>query len=219
MLTHKAVWHGIDMLAAKNQLSASGLAKRAGLDPTTFNKSKRTTKQGKARWPSTESLSKILEATQTSMADFVGLLDTGVGGTGGGAPARRVRCVRLSQAERGDDPFDAAGFPRAGGPSWEDIELPAFAEGGLYAIEIDRDVAPPVLRSGDVIVVSPESSVRRHDRVVARLKSGDIEFGVFLRRTAQRLSLGSFTGVGEDRALAVAEVAWQARIICLCANQ
>jgi phage repressor protein C with HTH and peptisase S24 domain len=216
MLTHKAVWHGIDMLAAKNQLSASGLAKRAGLDPTTFNKSKRTTKQGKARWPSTESLSKILDATQTSMADFVGLIDSGTG-PAGGAPARRVRCVRLSQAER-DDHFDASGFPRAGG-SWEDIELPAFAEGGLYAIEIDRDVAPPVLRSGDVIVVSPESSVRRHDRVVARLKGGDIEFGVFLRRTAQRLSLGSFTGVGEDKALPVGEVAWQARIICLCANQ
>ena len=219
MLTHKAVWHGIDMLAAKNQLSASGLAKRAGLDPTTFNKSKRTTKQGKARWPSTESLSKILDATQTSMADFVGLIDSGAGVVGG-APARRVRCVRLSQAERGgDDPFDASGFPQAGGTSWEDIELPAFAEGGLYAIEIDRDVAPPVLRSGDVIVVSPESSVRRHDRVVARLKGGDIEFGVFLRRTAQRLSLGSFTGVGEDKALPVGEVAWQARIICLCANQ
>ena len=71
MLTHKAIWRGIDLLAAKNRLSASGLAKRAGLDPTTFNKSKRTTKQGKPRWPSTESLSKILDATRTTMGEFV----------------------------------------------------------------------------------------------------------------------------------------------------
>lgn len=215
MLTHNAIWRGIDMLAAKNSLSASGLAKRAGLDPTTFNKSKRTTKQGKPRWPSTESLSKILDATQTSMPDFVTLL--GDGGGDGRAAGRRVRCVRLSQAERGEEAFDASGFPKAAGP-WEDIELPAFGEGGLYAIEIDRDVAAPVLRSGDVVVVSPESSVRRHDRVVAKLKGGEIEFGVFLRRTAQRLSLGSFTGGGEDKALSVADLAWQARIVCLCPN-
>ena len=75
MLTHQAIWRGIDMLAERNRLSASGLAKRAGLDPTTFNKSKRTTKQGKPRWPSTESLSKVLEATSTTMTDFVGMLE------------------------------------------------------------------------------------------------------------------------------------------------
>ena len=91
MLTHKAIWRGIDMLAAKNQLSASGLAKRAGLDPTTFNKSKRTTKQGKPRWPSTESLSKILDATQTTMGEFVALLDDGAAANGEVlGPARRV---------------------------------------------------------------------------------------------------------------------------------
>ncbi len=93
MLTHKAMGRGIDLLAAKNQLSASGLAKRAGLDPTTFNKSKRTTKQGKPRWPSTESLSKILDATQTTMGEFVALLDEGGAGNGEGM-GRRVRCVR-----------------------------------------------------------------------------------------------------------------------------
>ena len=214
MLTHKAIWRGIDMLAAKNHLSASGLAKRAGLDPTTFNKSKRTTKQGKPRWPSTESLSKILDATQASMAEFVSLLEEG---GGDGTPGRRVRCVRLSQAEK-DDAFDASGFPQ-GGNAWEDIELPSFAEGGLYAIELDRDVAAPVLRSGDVVVVSPESAVRRNDRVVVKLRSGEVEFGVFLRKTAQRLSVGGLADGSEDRALPIADVAWQARIICVCTQQ
>ncbi len=216
MLTHKAIWRGIDLLAAKNQLSASGLAKRAGLDPTTFNKSKRTTKQGKPRWPSTESLSKILDATQTTMGEFVALLDEGGAGSGEGM-GRRVRCVRLSHAER-EDAFDAAGFVRASG-AWEDIELPTFSDSALYAIEIDRDVAPPILRAGDVVVVSPESSVRRHDKIVVKLRNGEIDFGIFLRRTAQRLSLGTFNSSGEDRAIPIADVAWQARIICLCAQQ
>lgn len=216
MLTHKAIWRGIDMLAAKNQLSASGLAKRAGLDPTTFNKSKRTTKQGKPRWPSTESLSKILDATQTNMGDFVGLLEDGAAGEGG-APTRRVRSVRLSLAEK-EEAFDASGFPQQGA-AWEDVELPTFGESGVYAVELDRDVFAPVLRSGDVVVVSPESSVRRHDRVIVRLRSGEVEFGIFLRRTSQRLSLGSFTGSSEDRAIPIADVAWLARIICFCSQQ
>ena len=49
------------------QPSASGLAKRAGLDPTSFNKSKRVTGEGRPRWPSTESLAKVLEATGASL--------------------------------------------------------------------------------------------------------------------------------------------------------
>ena len=167
MLTHKAIWRGIDLLAERNRLSASGLAKRAGLDPTTFNKSKRTTKQGKSRWPSTESVSKILEATSTSMADFVGLIDEG--GDGPAPPVRRVRCLSLSQMER-EQAFDPAGFPQAG--PWEDIEFPAIGDDSAYAVELDRDVIPPVLRAGDMLIVSPRSSVRRHDRVVVRHKTG-----------------------------------------------
>ncbi len=55
-LTHTRVWNAIDALARRYGLSASGLAKRAGLDPTSFNKSKRATGEGRPRRPSTESL-------------------------------------------------------------------------------------------------------------------------------------------------------------------
>ena len=61
-LTHKQIWDGIDGLATRHSLSPSGLAKLAGLDPTTFNKSKRAD-AGKLRWPSTESIAKVLHAT------------------------------------------------------------------------------------------------------------------------------------------------------------
>ena len=67
ILTHEQVWTALDRLAARAGLSASGLAKRAGLDPTTFNKSKRITSDGRARWPSTESLSKSLAAAGTGI--------------------------------------------------------------------------------------------------------------------------------------------------------
>lgn len=74
MLTHAQIWKAVDALAERHGLSASGLAKLAGLDPTSFNKSKRGSESGKLRWPSTESISKILAATGTSLADFVALI-------------------------------------------------------------------------------------------------------------------------------------------------
>lgn len=71
-LTYEVIWLAIDGLAARNNLTPSGLAKKAGLDPTTFNKSKRVNPSGVVRWPSTESIVKILQATDTSVFDFFG---------------------------------------------------------------------------------------------------------------------------------------------------
>ncbi len=67
MLTHGQVWAALDRLAERAGLSPSGLARRAGLDPTTFNKSKRVTSDGRERWPSTESLAKALAASGSSI--------------------------------------------------------------------------------------------------------------------------------------------------------
>src|SRR5215475_10443657 len=82
MLQHADVWRGIDRLAAKHGLSASGLARRAGLDPTAFNPSKRITREGRPRWPSTESVAKILTVTGESFSSFVQL--TGATGSAAG---------------------------------------------------------------------------------------------------------------------------------------
>ncbi len=79
MLTHAQIWSAIDRLAERAGLSASGLARRAGLDPTTFNKSKRMTAEGRARWPSTESIAKALAATGTPVDMFVALLSANDG--------------------------------------------------------------------------------------------------------------------------------------------
>lgn len=74
MFTHGDIWRAIDLLADKAGYSASGLAKKAGLDPTTFNRSKRTNQEGKPRWPSTESIAKILGVTGTTMSEFLALM-------------------------------------------------------------------------------------------------------------------------------------------------
>jgi phage repressor protein C with HTH and peptisase S24 domain len=74
LLTHGQIWTALDRLAERAGLSASGLAKKSGLDPTTFNKSKRITPDGRERWPSTESIAKALEATNRSIDSFVQLI-------------------------------------------------------------------------------------------------------------------------------------------------
>ncbi|HAI29308.1 MAG TPA: DNA-binding protein, partial [Thalassospira sp.] len=60
MIRHQQIWAALDQIAEDHGLTPSGLARLAQLDPTTFNRSKRTTAQGKPRWPSTESISKVL---------------------------------------------------------------------------------------------------------------------------------------------------------------
>lgn len=74
MLTHGQVWRAIDQLAEQHGLSTSGLARRSGLDPTTFNRSKRITTDGRLRWPSTESIAKALSATGTSAELFFAMM-------------------------------------------------------------------------------------------------------------------------------------------------
>ena len=69
-MNHEQIWHAIDMFAKEHNMSCSGLAKCSGLDPTTFNKSKRFSKYEQPRWPSTNSIAKIISATNSTPQDF-----------------------------------------------------------------------------------------------------------------------------------------------------
>src|SRR5260370_743678 len=96
MLTHGQIWTALDRLAERAGLSPSGLAKRSGLDPTTFNKSKRITADGHERWPSTESVAKALAATSSSIDTFVQL----IGDTARTAKTLELQSLNPNQADR-----------------------------------------------------------------------------------------------------------------------
>ena len=204
MLTHDQIWTALDRLPERAGLSPSGLAKRAGLDPTTFNKSKRITADGRERWPSTESVSKALAATNSSIDTFVQLI---------GDSARTVQSVPLlgfAQAGAGGY-FDDGGFPA--GKGWDEVGLPAVNDEHAYALEISGDSMKPAYRDGDVIVVSPGTPIRRGDRVVVKTTGGEVMVKELKRRTAKTLELQSLNPNHVDRALAAGDVEWIARIV------
>ena len=205
-LSHGRIWSAIDGLAARYGMSPSGLAKRGGLDATTFNRSKRQTGDGRLRWPSTESIAKVLDATGASVAEFLGLTETSEGITPATLPL-----IGLAQLNGASDLFDRAGFPSGAG--WDETAFPNVSDERVYAIEISGDALRPTYRDGDVIVVSPTAPIRRGDRVVVRTKSGEALVKELMRRTARTVDLRSLGGEGSERSLTAESLAWIARII------
>ncbi|MBE7217039.1 MAG: helix-turn-helix transcriptional regulator [Caulobacteraceae bacterium] len=205
MLTHAQIWSGIDALAARFDMSASALARLAGLDATSFNRSKRVSGETppRPRWPTTESLAKVLAATGVDLADFAALAS-------GEAPRRRgVPLIGFAQA--GDHGFfDDAGFPV--GEGWDVVEAPDGAE-GAYALTIAGDSMAPVYREGDRIVVRPAAEPRRGDRVVVKTTGGEVMAKEVARVTADRLELRSLNPAYPGRMLRRSEIAWVARIV------
>ncbi len=209
MLSHRAIWDGIDALARRQGLSVSALAKIAGLDPTAFNISKRVSKDGRERWPSTESLSKILEATGESFESFWAGGTFLVSNTGNASRAS-VPLLGLAQAGSGGF-FDSAGFPA--GQGWDEIALPTPGESGIYALEVTGDSMEPLYREGDRIVVSPTEQVRRGDRVVVKTRDGEVMAKILARQTGKQIELHSLNPAYEPRIVVLADVEWIARII------
>lgn len=205
-LSHPRLWAALDELARLNGLSVSGMAKAAGLDPTSFNKSKRVTAEGRPRWPSTESLARVLNATGTSLDEFVVLVD----GRAAVARPRPVPLIGLAQAGNGGY-FDDAGFPVGGG--WDEVTLPDVRDENAYALEVSGDSMSPVYRDGDVIVVSPAASIRKGDRVVVKTMDGEVLAKVLARRSDKRVELMSLNPAFETRVLKPEDILWMARII------
>ncbi|MDH3662271.1 MAG: helix-turn-helix transcriptional regulator [Alphaproteobacteria bacterium] len=209
MFTHPQVWAGIDKLAKEKGWSASRLAREAGLDPTTFNRSKRHTNQAKPRWPSTESLAKILDATSTSLETFVALMFD-ESPTDRSLPSERLRSVGFFDAGQAGL-FDESGFPI--GEAWDEIDFPGISDKHAFSLEVQGDKMLPVYRDGDLLVISPSASIRRHDQVILKAGAGELLAGSLSRRTAQRLELESFAEGSEKLTFALKDVIWLSRII------
>lgn len=203
MLRHEEIWAAIDALAARNGLSVSGLAKKAGLDPTTFNRSKRLTPEGRQRWPSTESVAKILVATNETLDNFVSLISTQ---TAAGTP--RLPLITSSAASRSDS-FTDAGVPA--GSAWQETALQGLSGEKCFALEIESAALTPLYREGTLVIAMPGDKARRGDRVIVRLRGGRLMIGEVRRETTGTLDLAR-TGEGDEVSVARAEILSIARI-------
>lgn len=210
MLSHRDIWDAIDAIAERHGLSVSGLARLAGLDATAFNKSKRVSKDGRERWPSTESVAKILEATNETFDAFLAGGGAYVQTASQSAPRAYVPLLGLGQAGSGGF-FDPAGFPQ--GQGWDEVAFPSSPEDGSYALEVSGDSMLPVYRDGDVIVVSPTAQMRRGDRVVVRTRDGEVLVKVLHRQTPKLVELHSLNPAHPPRVLQVQDIEGMGRII------
>ena len=205
MLRHSEIWRALDRLAAKHGLSASGLARRAGLDPTAFNKSKRKSPTGKPRWPSTESVSKCLTATGESLSGFLAL----VGERGGVSVARPLPLTQYTKAA-GRGLFDDSGHPV--GKGWDEIDPPGVGDPNAFALKIGGNSLAPAYRAGDIVIVSPDADLHRGDRVIVKTRSGDLMAKELVRQSGQKIELKTIGGAG-SRSLPKGDVAWVARVL------
>jgi phage repressor protein C with HTH and peptisase S24 domain len=207
MFTHKQVWAAIDTIAERYGFSASGLAKKAGLDPTSFNPSKRNGPDGRPRWPTMESINRVLTASGAPVDEFMDLLSNRKG-----QPPRMKQIPMLGFAKAGKGGFfDDSGFPCGNG--WEEIDVPGVTDTTAYGLEITGDSMAPVYREGDIIIVSPSATIRKGDRVVVKTSDGQVMAKIMQRQTARSLELASFNPAHDTKTLDMKDVDWMARII------
>ena len=209
-MKHEDIWRALDTLAAEHGMSASGLARRSGLDPTTFNPSKRRMPDGRARWPSTESLAKVLNATGASLEAFSHLVTGARVLATAKSNTTRIPLIGMAQAG-GEGFFDDGGYPVGGG--WDEVSISELGDPHAYALEISGNSMEPVFRDGDMVVVSPSAPIRRGDRVVVRTARGEAMAKQLLRRSARRIELQSLNPEHPDYNFSLSEVAWMHRIV------
>ena len=205
-LSHHKLWKAIDNLARREGLSASGLAIRAGLDATAFNPSKRLGpgQPPRPRWPSTESLTRVLRATQTSLGEFAAL-------AGDAADSHQtVPIIGMAQAGTAGH-FDEAGLPV--GEAWEAVDLLQSRQ-SLFGLRISGDSMTPLYREGDCVIVDRDAvDVRKGDRVVVRTRQGETVAKEVTGLTAQTVTLASINPAYEPRTLLRRDIAWMSRIL------
>lgn len=183
MLTHSQIWTAIDTLAQRHGLTPSALAKRAGLDATTFNRSKRQGADGHPRWPSTESIAKILAATGVGVDEFLAIITSEPGPSH--LPFQFADHLTA-------DAFDDEGRPQGAG--WDRIEPLQGLRGDAFAIGLACDRFAPAYKQGDMIIASPSAPRRRGDRVLLLAMDGSLMIGELGLETAMQLRLRGLSG-------------------------
>ena len=203
IMQHGDIWRGVDRLAHKHGMSPSRLAKLAGLDATAFNKSKRVSKTGRLRWPSTESLARALAAVDEEFSDIARLVDE--------RNEKLVAKFQLSQASIAGQ-FDSAGRPTGSG--WKSVEIvyPDMAADTFVLVVLDDHMAP-VYQTGDRLIVSPTARIRPLDRVIAMHENGNARIYEIGQLSATTVTLTTLYPTRANQAFAKTDLAWIARIL------
>ncbi len=192
-LSYFEIWRGIDRLAQNKGLSPSGLAIKAGLDPTSFNKSKRIGPDGKRRWLSMESLNKVLSATHTSFLEFISLC---------GQEALSSQSLPLIVTKDLLTYTDEKGY-FIPSDNIDTFDIPMALPNDCYAVELSQGIYN--YQPGDILIVNPQTEIRRGDRII--IKHGDtISIDKFIRQTKNTLET-------ENENIDIDTVDWMTRII------
>lgn len=194
---HARVWATIDAIAARHGLTPSALARRAGLDSTTFNKSKRRTSDGRLRWPSTPSILKVLDAIGGSFGFYLGEI--------------RPETARPKMLVPHHDGFAEDGL--AGMLPPPAAFLSDTARAPLYAIAVETDALRPFYRQGDTLIVAPQLSPCHGDRVLVLTADGTLAAYAFIRRDAETAEVEPIGEDGPRHTIDMREVIWMARIV------
>lgn len=209
-LTHEWIWRAIDQLATRKGVTPSALARLASLDPTAFNKSKRFTSDGRPRWPSTESISKVLAATETSLDDFV-----------------ELATVRDIEQPRQEPVLSIAGVPVVGeireaavmGIFSPDMSAsrtaPALDKSPAepFALAVADESLEPAYSRGNVLFLSPREPSRTGDRVVVKVEGQQPIPSVLVASSPIRIDLAPFQRENRVLRLDRTTVEWIARIM------
>jgi phage repressor protein C with HTH and peptisase S24 domain len=211
-LTHGWIWNAIDTLAARHGLTPSGLARSAGLDPTTFNRSKRLTSEGRPRWPSTESIAKVLEVTGTTLDAFATLqFETPLEISYENVERGEIAGIKIVAEVRG-----------AVVPDWNPTPARALLASGdamvapmqrRFAIVVGDSSLEPVYSPGNILIVSEAAAPRVGDRVLVKMLDMPVVPRILLATSAADVTLVSYTDSSQNLCVRHGDVDWMARII------
>ena len=220
MFTHDQIWAAIDHLAKDRGYSASGLARQAGLDPTSFNRSKRTSPSGKPRWPSTESIAKILAVTACPMGQFLAL--GGIDVTTGANTAPRkdnapgLYVVDLATLSGGRNPMAARdGGAKTDGKAASPLLTAAAAhhDAACFATHIDNNRFAPLFRKGTDLLMDSKTKPATGDRVLFFSRRDGLGAGIIMNTKPDGWDISRPGGARDNDFLSTADIAWMARII------
>lgn len=203
-MKYEQIWNAVDKLAQSRGLSPSGLAKLGGLDATTFNKSKRVRPDGKKRWPSLDSVNKLLEVCNISFEKFYALGNDGDEKEG----FNSIPFIKLSKLTENLVFNDKKLLTE----DWNKVIFPDLKD-TLYAVDIDNNAYAPLYRAGSMIVIASNSDIRKCDRVVIYLKNESLNLYEFIRRSATNLVVSNINGGEEEINIPINEIRLINRIV------